>query len=99
MGLNTEVWNLIKKIPRGKVSTYGTIARALGKPLAARAVGNALNKNKDFAKIPCYRVVRSDGRVGGYALGERKKIEKLRGEKIKIVKGKVENLKKCLYKF
>ena len=99
MDLTNKVWDLTRKIPVGKVATYGAMARALGKSGAARAVGNALNKNKNFAIIPCHRVVRSDGRVGGYVLGKRKKIEKLKEEGIKIEKSKVVGLEKYLYKF
>ena len=99
MSLKSEVFSLIKKIPAGKISTYGAVARALGKPLAARAVGNALNKNRDFVKISCHRVVRSDGKIGGYVLGEKEKTEKLRKEGIKIEKGSVINFEKYLYKF
>ena len=54
------------KIPEGKTATYSDIARAVGKPAAARAVGNALAKNPLAPFIPCHRVIRSDGSVGGY---------------------------------
>ncbi|OGF18456.1 cysteine methyltransferase [Candidatus Falkowbacteria bacterium RIFCSPLOWO2_12_FULL_45_10] len=94
-----KVWDLTKKIPRGRLITYGGLARALGRSRAARAVGNVLNKNRDFVNIPCHRVVRSDGQVGGYALGEKKKIEKLKREGMKIEKGKVVDLEKFLYNF
>lgn len=99
MGLTDKVWDLTKKIPAGKITTYGAIARALGKPQAARAVGNALNKNKDFAKIPCHRVVRADGQVGGYALGGKKKIDRLKREGVNTKKGKIVDFKKHLYNF
>lgn len=99
MSLTDKIWNLTKKIPAGKVTTYGALARALKKPRAARAVGNTLNKNRNFAIIPCHRVVRSDGKVGGYVQGEKKKTEKLKEEGVKIEKGNVVNFEKYLYKF
>ncbi|MBI5229503.1 MGMT family protein [Candidatus Micrarchaeota archaeon] len=89
---------LVEKIPRGKVTTYGELARALGKPNAARAVGKALNKNPHPIKVPCHRVVRSDGRVGGYALGARKKVKLLKKEGVEIKNDRV-NLKKYFYSF
>ncbi len=61
------------KIPFGETRTYKQIARAIGKPRAFRAVGNALNKNKLPLVIPCHRVVRSNGDAGGYALGKKNK--------------------------
>ncbi|MEW6328982.1 MAG: methylated-DNA--[protein]-cysteine S-methyltransferase [Candidatus Micrarchaeota archaeon] len=61
------------KIPLGETRTYKQIARAIGKPRAFRAVGNALKKNKLPLVVPCHRVVRSDGDVGGYALGKKNK--------------------------
>lgn len=57
------------KIPYGQVRSYEWLARKLGKPRAARAVGNALAKNPIPVIIPCHRIVRSDGSIGGYALG------------------------------
>ena len=99
MNFRDEIFNLIKKIPVGKVAIYGAIARALSKPGAARAVGNALNKNRDFVKIPCHRIVRSDGIAGGYVLREKKKTEKLRREGVRIEKGKIVDFEKYIYKF
>src|SRR3989338_7752981 len=81
---NEKVYALTRRIPRGKVATYAAIAAALGRPGAARAVGNALNKNPDMRLTPCHRIVRSDGSVGGYASGTNKKIARLRGEGIII---------------
>lgn len=70
------------------MATYGQIARTLGKPRAARAVGNALNKNI-FSDVPCHRVVRADGSVGGYVWGTGEKINALRREGIYIENGRV----------
>jgi methylated-DNA-[protein]-cysteine S-methyltransferase len=93
-----RVLELTRKIPRGKVTTYSEIARALGRPGAGRAVGNALKKNKCPDKISCYRVVRSDGFAGGYSSGNREKIRRLERDGIKVRKGKVE-LEKYFHSF
>ena len=62
-----KVWSYLKKIPRGSVKTYSQVAKGIGKPLAARAVANAIGKNPFAPKIPCHRVIRSDGSLGGYS--------------------------------
>ncbi|MBI2452788.1 MAG: MGMT family protein [Parcubacteria group bacterium] len=74
-----KVYRVVKAIPRGRVLTYKEVARLIGRPRAWRAVGNALNRNADF-RVPCHRVVRSDGEFGGYRLGARKKHALLKGE-------------------
>ena len=85
---NQKVWQATQKIPRGKVTTYAAVARVLGKPKAARAVGNALNKNR-FRAVPCHRVVRSDGTVGGFARGTKEKMWLLKKEGITIKANKI----------
>ena len=62
-----KVWTYLRKIPRGSVKTYSQVAKGIGKPLAARAVANAIGKNPYAPKIPCHRVIRSDGSLGGYS--------------------------------
>ena len=62
-----KVWNYLKKIPKGKLRTYSQVAKAINKPLAVRAVANAIGKNPYPPIIPCHRVVRSDGSLGGYS--------------------------------
>ncbi|HEY9583903.1 MAG TPA: MGMT family protein [Candidatus Paceibacterota bacterium] len=74
-----KVYDLVKKIPKGKTLTYKEVAKLSGRPLAFRAVGNILNKNYD-KEIPCHRVIRSDGKMGGYNRGNKKKVEILRME-------------------
>ncbi len=86
-----KLWRMLKKIPTGKVTTYGILARMLG--IHPRAVGRLLSRNIMPEKIPCYRVVRSDGRIGGYSGGIRKKILLLRKDGIEIKNRKI-NLKK-----
>ena len=81
-----KVWQYLKNIPRGKVKTYKQVAIAIKRPKSARAVANACGKNPYAPKIPCHRVIRSDGRLGGYSGrgGIRKKLELLKSEKVKI---------------
>ena len=62
-----SVWKEIKKIPKGQTKTYKDIAVALKKPKSSRAVANACGKNPLLIKIPCHRVIRSDGKLGGYS--------------------------------
>ena len=62
-----KVWDYLRKIPYGTVKTYSQVAKGIGKPLAVRAVANAIGKNPYAPKIPCHRVIRSDGSLGGYS--------------------------------
>lgn len=75
-----KVFEVVKKIPKGKTLTYKQVARLAGRPKAYRAVGNILNTNYN-PKIPCHRVVRSDGKVGGYNRGKKRKRELLQKER------------------
>lgn len=79
MNFKEQVYSIVKKIPRGKVLTYKEIATRVGKPNASRAVGNVLNKNFD-PSIPCHRVIRSDGKLGGYNRGSESKAKILKQE-------------------
>ena len=81
-----KVWNYLRKIPKGKVKTYMDVAKAIGKPLAVRAVANAIGKNPYPPKIPCHRVIRSDGSLGGYSGkgGIQRKLHLLRSEEVFI---------------
>lgn len=74
-----KVLEIVRKIPKGSVLTYQEVAKRSGNEKASRAVGNILNKNYDL-KIPCHRVIRSDGRIGGYNRGEKRKRELLKKE-------------------
>lgn len=62
-----KVWRELSKIPKGETRTYKEIAIAIGHPKSARAVANACGKNPQPIKIPCHRVIRSDGKLGGYS--------------------------------
>lgn len=75
-----KVYKVVSKVPRGQTMTYKEVAVAIGNHRAYRAVGNALNKNPYLGKVACHRVIRSDGKTGGYVLGEEKKLELLKVE-------------------
>ncbi len=84
-----KVWKAMLHIPKGKVATYAQVAARVGKPGAARAVGNACNANPFAPEVPCHRIVASNGLLGGYANGLDMKIKLLTHEKVKIVNGKI----------
>ena len=81
-----NVWNYIKKLPYGTVKTYSEVAKKIGKPYSYRAVANAIGKNPFPPLIPCHRVIRSDGSLGGYSGkgGSRTKKMLLKKEGIKL---------------
>lgn len=75
-----KVYNIVKKIPKGEVRSYGWVARMVGSPKSFRAVGNALNKNPTPIIVPCHRVIRKNGELGGFAKGIAAKKRLLRSE-------------------
>ena len=90
---NNDVYDLLLKIPAGKVSTYGDLARALGNPSASRAIGRILGENPNPIKVPCHRVVMSNGQIGGYAYGTARKRQLLEKEGVSLTNGIVQNFK------
>lgn len=97
MSFRERVLEKVSEIPSGKVATYRQIACAVGKPDGSRAVGNALANNPNPVKIPCHRVIKSDGRLGGYS-GPEKKEKLLEEEGIEVEDGRV-NLDEFLTDF
>ena len=95
---NEKVWKLCRRIPKGKVSTYKEIAKRLNTK-AYRAVGNALNKNPYAPKVPCHRVVNTNGNLGGFTTGTKKKISLLKKEGIQVKNSKITDFEKKLFKF
>ncbi|MFA6790720.1 MAG: MGMT family protein [Parcubacteria group bacterium] len=75
----SKVLSIVKKIPKGEILTYKDVAKKAGRSEAYRAVGNILNKNYD-KKVPCHRVIRSDGKIGGYNNGVKAKKNLLKKE-------------------
>ena len=80
MSFSQKVLSIVKKIPKGKVLTYKQVAKLAASPKAFRAVGSVLSKNYG-PDIPCHRVIRSDGKLGGYNRGQKAKRKKLEKEK------------------
>jgi O-6-methylguanine DNA methyltransferase len=80
-----KVYRAVLKIPRGKVRSYKWVAAKIGRPKAFRAVGKALNKNPYIGAIPCHRVIKSDGSIGGFAKGIKRKMELLKSEGVDLI--------------
>lgn len=85
-------------IPKGKVGTYGDIAKALDSPNSSRLVGRFLHLNPHAPKVPCHRVVHSNGRIGGYAKGVKMKKEMLGAEGVAIVDGRVADFERVRFR-
>ena len=84
MTLSTRVYTKLLQVPEGKVTTYGDLAKAVGLENGQRAIGTIMKKNPFPGIVPCHRVVKSDGKIGGFAYGERIKSQMLVKEGIKI---------------
>ena len=91
---DSEVYDLLLKIPAGKVSTYGDLAKALGNPSASREIGRILGRNPNPVKVPCHRIVKSGGKVGGYFYGSDRKKELLEKEGLSFTDEIVNDFKK-----
>ena len=89
MSFNEKVWALTARIPAGRVSSYGEIARSL-QTKAYRAVGHALNRNPFAPDVPCHRVVGSNGQLTGFAGGLKKKQQLLLAEGVELINGRVQ---------
>jgi len=102
MNFEERVWKLMERIPAGKVTTYGLLAKKLNSR-AYRAVGNACRRNPYAPRVPCHRVVRSDGTVGGFSgktsgKNVRRKIQMLRREGVQVAKnGKILQFESVLF--
>ncbi len=98
MSMKKDCYELLKKIPCGKVSTYKELANALNTK-SYRYMGKILSENQELIKIPCHRIVKSNSELGGYAEGIQKKKELLKKEGLEIKKGKILNFDKAFFKF
>jgi methylated-DNA-[protein]-cysteine S-methyltransferase len=96
-----SVWEALRQIPRGKVSTYSELAKHLGKTKAYRAVGTAVGKNPDAPSTPCHRVLPASGKIGNYSGpgGIATKIKLLTDEGLSTKSGALINFKDNLYRF
>ena len=99
MSIDKKIYKKLLKVPKGKITTYGELAKAVGLTNGQRAVGKIMNKNPYPGIIPCHRVVKADGKVGGYAYGEEIKINMLEKEGVKIKDGKILDLKEKTHRF
>lgn len=93
--LSEKVLLHLTKIPKGKITTYGLLAKKFN--TSPRAIGKIMNSNKHPDKYPCYKVIMSDGSLGGYGLGIEKKIKLLKKDNIKIKNNKVLNFDSVIY--
>ncbi len=97
MSLQEYTYGLVRQIPAGRVSTYGAVAEALGDKGYARAVGKYMNKNPDADTMPCFKIVKSDGSLGGFGLGINDKMRRLKEDGIDIKDGKIVNFEKVFF--
>ena len=98
MKLEEKVYKKLLKVPRGMVTTYGELSKAVVIKNGQRVIGRIMNKNPYPVIVPCHRVIKSDGKIGGYAWGEKIKISMLSKEGVKIKNGKIVDLK-MIYRF
>ena len=95
----SQCYEALKKIPPGKVISYSGLAKMIGRPLAYRAVGSAMNKNPFSPKVPCHRVVKSNGDLGGFADDINLKIKRLQEEGVEVANNKIVNFQSILFKY
>ncbi|HYA22137.1 MAG TPA: MGMT family protein [Thermoproteota archaeon] len=95
------VYEAVKRIPRGKVSSYGAVAREVGVPGAARAIGSIMRGNPYAPVVPCHRVVYSDGRLGGFGGKSHipKKARLLRSEGVRVTQGRIADFSRVFFDF
>jgi methylated-DNA-[protein]-cysteine S-methyltransferase len=99
LNLDKKIYKKLLEVPKGKITTYGELAKAVGLKNGQRAVGKIMNKNPYPVIIPCHRVVKSNGKIGGYAYGEEIKSNMLSREGIVIKNGKILDLENKIYRF
>ncbi|MFH1770840.1 MAG: MGMT family protein [archaeon] len=93
-----KIYSKLRKVPRGRVTTYKELARAV-KSKGYRAVGQAMHKNPYAPQVPCHRVVSSNGGIGGFASGIKKKIAMLKEEGVLVRDGRVVDFDEHLFRF
>ena len=93
----SQCYEALKKVPPGKVITYGGLAEMIGRPKAHRAVGSAMNKNPFAPKVPCHRVVKSNGDLGGFSIDTKVKIKRLQEEGVMVSNNKIVYFQSILF--
>jgi methylated-DNA-[protein]-cysteine S-methyltransferase len=99
LNLDQKIYKKLLKVPKGQITTYGELAKAVGLKNGQRVVGKTMNKNPYPVIIPCHRVIKSDGKIGGYAYGDVIKSNMLTKEGIEIKNGKILDLENKLFRF
>jgi methylated-DNA-[protein]-cysteine S-methyltransferase len=99
LNLEQKIFKKLLQVPKGQVTTYGELSKAVGLKNGQRVVGKIMNKNPYPVIIPCHRVVMSTGKIGGYAYGEHVKIKLLNDEGVQIKNGKILDLENKIYRF
>ena len=99
MNLEQKIYKKLLEVPKGQITTYGELAKAVGLKNGQRVIGKIMNKNPYPVIVPCHRVVMSTGKVGGYAYGENIKTKMLNDEGIQIKNGKILDLENRIYRF
>jgi methylated-DNA-[protein]-cysteine S-methyltransferase len=99
MNLEQKIYKKLLEVPKGQITTYGDLAKAVGLKNGQRLIGKIMNKNPYPVLVPCHRVVMSTGKLGGYAYGKHVKIKILSDEGVKIINGKIISFDKKLFKF
>lgn len=96
-----RAYELLRQVPSGRVTTYGAIAKALGKPRSSRLIGSIMRGNPNAPEVPCHRVVKSDGGIGGYSGSSeeniKRKISMLAAEGVMVKNGRVADFEKVLF--
>jgi methylated-DNA-[protein]-cysteine S-methyltransferase len=99
LNLEQRIYKKLLEVPKGQITTYGELAKAVGLKNGQRTIGKIMNKNPCPVIIPCHRVVMSTGKIGGYAYGENIKTKLLNDEGIQIKNGKIIDLENKVYRF
>jgi len=99
LNLEQKIYKKLLEVPKGQITTYGELAKAVGLKNGQRIIGKIMNKNPYPVIVPCHRVVMSTGKIGGYAYGEHIKIKLLNDEGIQIKNGKITDLENRIYRF
>jgi len=99
LNLEQKIYKKLLEVPKGRITTYGELAKAVGLKNGQRVVGKIMNKNPYPVIVPCHRVVMSTGKIGGYAYGEHVKMKLLNDEGIQIKNGKITDLGNRIYRF
>jgi len=99
LNIKQKIYKKLLEVPKGQITTYGDLAKAVGLKNGQRLIGKIMNKNPYPVIVPCHRVVMSTGKVGGYAYGENIKTKMLNDEGIQIKNGKILDLENRIYRF